>query len=394
MEYLYSRPKSYEDESLESYLLRLSQQNYFDEFYLLALTVKDWLLEQDKDAANAFPLNLQQINLYHAKFNSSSRTRALKLFESLLEKSAFSVFNLSIKHCDFKYSRTHATVKRQATRIPLSFLRSANISICPKCLIDNPYIRQIWHIAPYNSCHKHKCQLVSHCPECMKPLNYMDSESIVNCECGYNLLKSPLNKANENDIWLANLLVGKRDKNIPISYDIESLLGMLFWFTQNIKPDFDSSLFRTFLYEWPQPLLTYLNTLENNGKLLQTNTFNKTKFQDIFGKSLDSSIDIPHKNNPVRMEVIQFLAELVESNPKAKIPNIADILMPLNSVAALLGKSTNEVYRLYEEGYLKLAFLLKSKSIFSTHKPAFFLRQVIELFQAGYGNDEYNQSDW
>ena len=50
------RPEPYPDESLESYLLRLSQENGFERYTLLSGAIRDSLLVQDHEASGAFPL--------------------------------------------------------------------------------------------------------------------------------------------------------------------------------------------------------------------------------------------------------------------------------------------------------------------------------------------------
>ena len=69
------RPEPYPDESLESYLLRLSQENGFERYALLSGAIRDSLLVQDHEASGAFPLELARVNVFHANRSSGLRVR-------------------------------------------------------------------------------------------------------------------------------------------------------------------------------------------------------------------------------------------------------------------------------------------------------------------------------
>ena len=69
------RPEPYPDESLESYLLRLSQENGFERYALLSGAIRDSLLVQDHEASGAFPLELARVNVFHAQRSSGLKVR-------------------------------------------------------------------------------------------------------------------------------------------------------------------------------------------------------------------------------------------------------------------------------------------------------------------------------
>lgn len=71
--HLLIRPDPSIDESLESYFLRLSQENGFERFYLFSGVIKDWLHTTDHAAAGAFPLELFRLNIFHASRSSGLR---------------------------------------------------------------------------------------------------------------------------------------------------------------------------------------------------------------------------------------------------------------------------------------------------------------------------------
>ncbi|GAA75155.1 hypothetical protein P20480_1623 [Pseudoalteromonas sp. BSi20480] len=66
-----------------------------------------------------------------------------------------------------------------------------------------------------------------------------------------------------------------------------------------------------------------------------------------------------NRKNKVLDEIINYFVELVDSNPKAKHPNIADLLLCTFDTAVLLNTTTEQVYRLHQEGFLNCAYSQK-----------------------------------
>lgn len=60
------RPDPFADESLESYLLRLSEANFFERYQQFSFAVQEWLQHNDFEAAGAFPVELARLNIFHA----------------------------------------------------------------------------------------------------------------------------------------------------------------------------------------------------------------------------------------------------------------------------------------------------------------------------------------
>ena len=49
----------------------------------------------------------------------------------------------------------------------------SDLKYCPVCFREDkiPYFRKVWKVVFYNICHKHKCRLYEHCPECKTKLD-------------------------------------------------------------------------------------------------------------------------------------------------------------------------------------------------------------------------------
>ena len=106
------RPEPYPDESLESYLLRLSQENGFERYSVFSGSIKSWLRVQDHEAAGAFPLELCRVNVFHASRSSGLRVRALRLIEQLTDQSPSCLLQLALMHSAITFGREHMAVHR------------------------------------------------------------------------------------------------------------------------------------------------------------------------------------------------------------------------------------------------------------------------------------------
>jgi len=145
-------------------------------------------------------------------------------------------------------------------------------------------------------------------------------------------------------------------------------MGLLSWFAKVKQLDVsDADFNRTFVdyfSTWPESLTAELDLLTNNARLKQLNPFNKTKFNSVYGN------------------VIRDGQIAATSNRKAKHPNIADLLLCTFDTAVLLNTTTEQVYRLHQEGFLNCAYPQKKHEQLRADSHVFYLRQVIELQQA------------
>jgi len=368
--------KPYPDEALESSLLRLARDNSYDSYSELADILWQWFAEQDRELEGALPLELSKVDVYHARQASSFRIRALKLVAQLADVNAGDILALAWRRSNFKFGNL-ASVSRNELTIPLELLRTDNIPVCIECLSESSYIPFYWHLKPYKACHKHKTQLTSQCRECHKLIDYRASEAFLECDCGCKLTSSE--QLNDADFKIASALA---------SISSQKIVGLISWFAKVKQLDVtDADFNRTFVdyfSTWPDGFNAELDLLTNNARLKQLNPFNKTKFNSVYGNMIrDGQIAATsNRKNKVIDEIINYFVELVDSNPKAKHPNIADLLLCTFDTAVLLNTTTEQVYRLYQEGFLNCAYPQKKHEQLRADSHVFYLRQVIELQQA------------
>tara|TARA_Y100001963_G_scaffold154653_1_gene243916 strand:+ start:4790 stop:6022 length:1233 start_codon:yes stop_codon:yes gene_type:complete len=401
MAFLFSpKARAYHDESLESYLLRVVAENNFDSYHQLSFAIREELHELDFEAHGAFPIELKRLNIYHAKHNSHFRMRALGLLESLLGLPPYELQKIALLRSNRTFSGGAAALHRYGVDIPLSFIRYENeenlesIPVCPACLNDEPYIRQVWHLKPYNACVKHRCELLHRCPDCLASINYIQNQSITHCLCGFRLSKAAITPAENANIVLANCLMGGDAKSINILLNQTSLthrFAALLWYQKRYAKSHSTSFENAIEYfeSWPENFYQELEAITLSAESRLIKLFNHTDFRSIYGELvLHSRCLLPEDKEPhfIYASVIGYLHKLVDSHPKMKKPNVADMLVSVSETAVILATTHEQVYRLYQDGILTSSFRQKMAERVEPNKGVFFLRQVIE-YKNSFGNE-------
>ncbi|WP_448565929.1 TniQ family protein [Thalassotalea ganghwensis] len=397
MAFLFSpRSRAFADESLESYMLRVVSENYFSSYRTLSLAIKDELQRVDAEARGAFPIDLKLLNIYHAKQDSLFRVRALSLVEELLRLPKYELLKLALFRSDKRFMSSKAFIYRANTDIPLNFVRYAgqtkfSIPVCPSCIKEEAYIRQIWHLKPYKVCAIHQQDLLKHCPECKEYVNYIDQESITHCSCGFDLRTANTELTCHKDHLVSAAFFNKEivnDNPLLADIDLSGKFSAIAWYQARKKThDFDSEEIITYFRNWPECLANELSELKKQAKMKLLNEFNKTPFSFIFGQLITDSFSLSqNKSEPhfITNFISKFLFELVDENPRRNEPNIADMLLTISETAAILSTSYEQVYRLYETGILKVAIKQKLHQKLRSSDAVFYLRQIIEL-KKSYG---------
>ncbi|HDH7802494.1 TniQ family protein [Raoultella ornithinolytica] len=385
------RPKPYTDESLESYLLRLSQDNGFECYQVFSGSIKEHLLSTDHDAAGSFPLALDKVNIYHANRSSALRLRALSLIEELTEEVNSRLLQLALMHSSATFGATYKSVHRAGTDIPLCFIRTGEIPCCPACLSESCYARHYWHYLPYSVCHTHRRKLLYHCPYCDIALNYIRSESLIYCTCGYDLRHAVLESATESEIMVSGAVSGDYyDSLNPLlaSNNLSMRYGALLWYCTRYISNYnidlataDLSLAYDYFNNWPQNFHEELQQLTSDKLLRQTKRINHMSLSDVYETTLADCRQLPFRDiekNFVLDELLKYYIALVRVNPRKRIPNVADLLLSVIDTACLLSTSVKYVFHLLDDGYLPLAIKpARAKSI-TAFFPIFRLREIIE----------------
>ncbi|MHA2731971.1 TniQ family protein [Vibrio campbellii] len=376
----------YPDESLESFLLRLSQEQGYERFSHFAEDIWYQTLNENEAMSGAFPLELNCINIYHGHTTSEMRARVLIDLERRIKLNDFGVLRLALMHSKANFSPKFKAVHRFGVDYPFSFLRKRFTPICPMCLGDAQYIRQNWQFIPVQSCAEHGCKLLHQCPECGCRLEYQNSERIQYCECGSNLAEAEAKVSFESELMVARWLAGKSPMEEGVmSKDMTTSerYGFLLWYV-NRYGDLEDIGFHSFVKycaEWPKPLHHELDKLVDNADVIRVKQWRKVFFREVFGELLKECRELPSRQlskNIVLVEILHYLTRLVADSSSSPKGNIADVLLSPFEASTLLSCSTDEVYRLYNFGEIQAAFRPKIHTKLARHEPVFTLRGMIE----------------
>ncbi|GAP75819.1 hypothetical protein W04_2358 [Pseudoalteromonas sp. SW0106-04] len=380
--------KPFKDETLESYLLRLTRDNAYADYHELADIIWQSLVECDHELEGAFPLDLKTANLYHASQSSRFRVRAFKLVAQWAALAPLELIRLSWLRSNTQFGHLTALIRDQLL-IPRMLLRENYVPICSECLKEESYFPYYWHLKPYKACHKHKVQLQSHCAECGELIDYRASEQFSQCSCGAKL--KTMAPASEADIAVSEGLSGA---------DAHHWVGKLAWFAYQYGHDQEHASFNeafiSYFKHWPDNFFAELDEKVFRAREKQLRPFNHTKFDSVFGDVIKvGKVAAPNvlRSNFVVDSLLSYFSDLVEKNPKQKHPNIADLLLNSLDFATLLGTTLEQVFRLYQEGQLTCCERLNKNERLQPDRCVFYLRQVVELAQSQgrYVGDFKNQ---
>lgn len=374
------------DESLESFLLRLSQDQGYERFSHFAQDGLIDTLEEHQVTAGAFPFELDRVNIYHAHGTSQMRARVFTHLERMFELGNMGLLRFALSHSKAHFSPQFKAIHRFGSDYPFVFLRKRFTPICPHCLREDSYIRQNWHFIPNQVCERHGCVLVHHCPECQSRLEYQKSECISHCECGFDLRHATAKCASEPELLIASWLSG--DKKVTLGRLNSEMTrseryGFLLWYV-NRYGDVDNIGFESFVNycnEWPQPLFEELDLLCQRAEVVRVRPWHKMFFNDVFGELLHECRSLPNRQlgrNVVLVQVLAYFTQLVSAIPISSKGEVSDILLSLFEASTLLSCTTDEIYRLYEFGEIKAAIRPRIHIKVANHESIFTLRSVVE----------------
>lgn len=185
MKELLYRPKPYRDESLSGYLTRLTEENMYEKV--------SWIYEKAGLVKKNFTLiNSKEHSLDHlSRITDISKKKLWQLtfFNELGDdyESDKSLYNT----LSYKYGTN-----------------SIYSNICPFCLKKNNYVRKIWDLNIYLTCHYHNVILIDKCAKCGSKIPHYRS-NVSKCKCGFDFKESVPIKISSNDVELSKLLYSK-----------------------------------------------------------------------------------------------------------------------------------------------------------------------------------------
>ncbi|WOG27391.1 TniQ family protein [Endozoicomonas sp. 8E] len=400
------RPDPEYDESLESYIIRLAEENHFRVKKLFPHLGK-LLQKQHGKLAGAMPTDLGSFNLYHANTSSSKRYWALSLLSDLCCKEHLPFLELSVLKTDRLFAGHHSSLYWKGLDIPKVFFRSENIPVCPQCLKEKSYIPTFWHISLVRACPRHGTALVFKCPQCGVGADYIRDAAVHSCRCGFDLISAKTEIGNPQLVKLAERVYGyktksKGDNLLYSASTTEAVFGAVLWFmlwaddSGGPSVDEDDVLLRCidFFDDWPRKLYVRLDQLAQGGLEYSVRSMQETAFRSIFGSLLRVSRYLPDSRlatNDILKFVFSFFDRAIfqEGHPYAEI---GQTLLDGFEAFVILGINTRHLARLIEEGMLHPYRLQKDKQLISPEQPLFRLNDVFVLWCVSFQSGESNRS--
>lgn len=356
---LINTPLPYKDETLSSYLLRLSEANFYEDMSWITGLVgikKRQLAKPNPQKVDLKQLahlcNIDENDLWDLTFYKD-----ILYFESKNEGVAFK------EQANTEYDK-----------------------ICPECFSNEQYQRKIWNLKINMTCPFHNLLLINKCPQCQKSIVSV-RRRIDSCNCGFNLLDLPKIYIEEEEAYHSKIvfnacygsnifpLNGTSPLDILDYYSLTRLINS-FWYrlnngrkgiginqlnTQAIE-NFELLLktFNIFLH-WPYNFHEFLN--KNN----DVNTLNNIR------RDLTTKLNVPE------LDFMKegFISFFEQKKKKRVIFSRFDIkqnkLMSIGQVTRTLKTTLKAINNLVKNGVLEEVYDKNSVRSFTTQSVINFL---------------------
>src|SRR5581483_6970006 len=218
---LLNRTELLPDESLPSFLRRLTELNLYESHIIL----RDLILEELKDSKTPRDnLELPTKSTTYEKLTALTGLDASSLYMATLHRFALILTPPpeSVSYLQLSSGHTFPGFPKGYIRKLLRFQKT--VQFCPQCLKEKAYYTLRWSPIAISACLRHQCILVDRCQGCNHSISLVD---LINKTCN----KCKLNLTQTETISIANDKLGLLAQNV-----IQS------WFMTNATPTFASSM--------------------------------------------------------------------------------------------------------------------------------------------------------
>lgn len=152
----------------------------------------------EDECINSYILRLSNANLYNSNWIYNYIGMHKRYFSRILPDSREIGILSQITNVS-KEKLNRLTYRNYGDELCISsYVNSHNTKICPICFKKSPYQRKIWSCKTVIACHIHGCLLKSTCPQCDKYISVNRME-IEKCNCGEELSNLPVTLANQQE---------------------------------------------------------------------------------------------------------------------------------------------------------------------------------------------------
>lgn len=393
------RPKPKSDESLESFMLRVARGNGYSNFSTFIQSLKSSVINSSAGRFESFlPEDIASANLHHSQISSRRRIDMLRQFADLTGCTLSDLLDICLARGAVTFSKRRVSLYRQGVNIPLDELRPLHeVPVCPLCINENGYGRQLWHFRSYTACHQHGIALISHC-RCGESLNMVEHEFCDTChQCRASLLEQTEN-ASDSELKLSAWLSGESNEHLPNVVQSHRW-GLVHWFRHYVASDDckAENSFLSYFKAWPDTLSEKLKSDFTKAIELAVSPVNEMTFQDAFGDLLLVSCRLPGSalaDNIVLRGIVRFLSD--EVIDKGSL--LGELAINSIEAAILLNTTSEQIASLYDQGILQTKYQLKGSQIAAVTAPLFRLSDVLccwlTSYQSETSNRRYLASKW
>lgn len=386
------RPKPHSDESLEFYMLRVARQNGYSDFSTFISSLKSHVLNSPEGRFESFlPQYIESANLHHAQISSRRRVDMLRQFAELTGCTLSELLDICLARGAVTFSKKRVSLYRQGVNIPLDELRPLDeIPVCPLCIKERGYGRQLWYFRSYTACHQHDISLMQHC-RCGASLNMFEQPFSDSChQCRASLLEQ-VARAPESQQTISAWLAGEVIEHLP-DVGLSHRWGLIHWFWLYIAPTDCNAEGKILSYfkAWPSILFEKLRSDYALATELAVLPADEMTFQDVFGQLLSVSCRLPGSalsDNIVLRNIVRFLSEEVIDNGSP----LGDLAINSIEAAILLNTTTEQIASLYDQGILQTKYQLKGSQIATVISPIFRLSDVLCCWLTSYQSETSNR---
>ncbi|AMF93042.1 TniQ family protein [Vibrio fluvialis] len=387
---LLQRPKPQADESLESYLIRVANNNGYENINRFLVALKHYLCHIDSKRFTTFPTDIRQINPSSSQRSSAARSHALQYISQLTFTETADLLRLAISRSPLKFSPSTTSVIRAGEILPKSLIRTKHIPCCSSCLIEQGYANYLWHFEGYDCCHIHQKLLTFRC-ECGEPYDYRINGLSLQCSsCGTTITQSknePEIDSLEISLWLAGETI-KWLPELPASYR----WGTIHWWMRNQNTEvLETCSFSTFWRQWPESFHNLIEQTLSHNQEYSLQAPQEWRLKDLIGELLFGAINLPRRNlqyNLILRELFYYLeSHLWENNGL-----IANLKLNALEAALVLNCDIEQLASMVEQGLLVAMRHQKHDEPLSYTNYLFHFGDIFCLWLAEFQTDEFNRS--
>lgn len=383
------RPKPKEDEALESYIIRLVKANGYSSLGMFLRTIGA-LSDFDKLDDVSSPKALSSLNLYHSQISSQRRIEIIKTIAKLADTAFSEIYDICLSRSSVNFSNGRTGLFRKGVVVPRSqLLPLDSVRICPKCIDEALYIRQIWSFEAYSTCHIHNVPLIDRCSGCGSPIEIYRELTCMCKVCGMKFSEVIGNKLHESDFLISAWLAGQYVEKLP-DVSISHRWGLHTFYTDYISgQESRTEGFINFFTDWPKKFISKIDQDTEYRLSIGLKPVQESTFQEVFGSLLVDASKLPARNMSENIVLRAIFSHLYEQTFDKKSP-IGSVIMNSLEVSILLNSSTEQVAALFEQGLLQAYRRVSSKSAPSIYTPLFRLENVMSVWLTSYQSPSSN----